>query len=359
VIAVIDSGGLLPLSITAITARLAPQPWIYFESADGAPLTATYGDPQLQRPHYDLEASRRGIPTVAVAQAKWSPATVAPRSSAPGDGVPMAGAPIERKAFRYARTLGAMPRGLTSLVLDAHVLAHSDALRDVRLTDSGGNQIPYLIECRDSPLPIRLAVPGRQSAERNQSVYRFTLPYDALPAGAKLVLRTSARVFDRQVVLRRPADESHGRDAEVIESATWQSSDPDSDPPPLTFAAPARRAHALELEIDEGDNAPLPIVSAELLLPSYALRFVNPGSPLTLLYGNGSIAPPRYDLALLAPRLFGQSSHEVTLAAAEPADGAGTTSRERKIFWIVIAAAAVILLFTLTRLLRGVTAPAS
>ena len=98
---------------------------------------------------------------------------------------------------------------------------------------------------------------------------------------------------------------------------------------------------------------------AELLLPSYALRFVNPGSALTLLYGNPMVSAPRYDLALLAPRLFGQSSHEVTLAAAEPADTAGTTSRERKIFWIVIAAAAVVLLLTLTRLLRGVSAAAS
>ena len=137
------------------------------------------------------------------------------------------------------------------------------------------------------------------------------------------------------------------------------SGDPESDPPPLTLQAPPRNARALELEIDEGDNAPLPIVSAELLLPSYALRFVSPGSPLTLLYGNPSMGPPRYDLALLAPRLFGQSSHEVTLAATEPSDGAGTTSRERTIFWIVIAAAAVVLLLTLTRLLRGVSAPAS
>src|SRR5262249_39410497 len=104
---------------------------------------------------------------------------------------------------------------------------------------------------------------------------------------------------------------------------------------------------------------PLPIITAEVLLPSYALRFINPGSPLTLLYGNPSMQAPRYDLALLAPRLFGQSSHEVTLAAAEPADTAGTTSRERKIFWIVIAAAAVVLLRPLVGFWRTVGAPAS
>lgn len=357
---VVDNGNNPPLSIVRILARLAPQPWIYFESPDGAPIEATYGDPQLEKPHYDLEASRRGIPTTQVAPASWSPANVVTKATTTAaESLPMTGAPVAQKDFRYARTLGAMPRGLTSLVLDAHVLAHSASLDDVRLIDSQGNQIPYLVERRDSPLAIRLSVPRREGLEGNKSVYRFSLPYDSLPSGSRIVIRTDGRVFTRTVVLRKPPDESHGREAEVIETTTWQSSDPDSDPPPLTFDLPSRGARSLELEVDEGDNTPLPIVSAELLLPSYALRFVNPGSALTLLYGNPSALAPRYDIALLAPRLFGESSHEVTLAAAEPADTARTTSPERKIFWAVIAAAAVVLLLTLTRLLRGVSAPAS
>ncbi len=355
----VDNGNNPPLSIEAVVARLAPQPWIYFESTDGALITATYGEPLLQPPHYDLEASRKGVASLAAARAAWSPATAAPREAGAGGAVSLAGAPVDQKDFRYSRTLGAMPRGLTSLVLDAHVLAHSAALGDVRLTDAKANQVPYLVERRDSPLPIHLAVPNREKAKGNRSVYRLTLPYDSLPEGTQLVIRTDAHVFDRGVVLRKPADDSHGRDAEVLESTAWRSSDPESDPPPLTFTASLRGARALELEIDEGDNAPLPIVSAELLVPSYALRFVSPGSPLTLLYGNPSAAPPRYDLALLAPRLFGESSHEVTLAATTPADTSGTTSRERKIFWIVIAAAAAVLLLTLTRLLTGVSAAAS
>jgi hypothetical protein len=265
---------------------------------------------------------------------------------------------VNQKDFRYSRTIGAIPRGLTSLVLDAHVLANSAALNDVRLTDAKGNQVPYLIERRESPLAIRLAVPNRQKGEASESVYALTLPFDSLPSGAEIVIRTDARVFDRNVVLRKPADESHGREAAALEVTNWRSSEPESDPPPLTLNAPGRGARALELVIDEGDNAPLLIVSAELLVPSYALRFVNPGSPLTLLYGNPRATPPRYDLALLAPRLFGESSHEVTLAAGTPSDESGTTSRERKIFWIVIAAAAAVLLLTLTRLLSGVSAAA-
>jgi hypothetical protein len=355
----VDNGSNPPLSIDRIVARLAPQPWIYFESADGAPLTATYGEPSLAAPRYDLEASRRGIPATKTAQAQWSGGLQAAESGGLKPAAPpLAGAPIEVKAFRYSRTIGAIPRGLTSLVLDAHVLSNSAALNDVRLTDAKGNQVPYLVERRDSPLAMRLAVPNRQKGEGSESVYALILPFDSLPSGTQIVIRTDARVFDRNVVLRKPADESHGREAAALEVTNWRSTVPESDPPPLTLNAPERGARALELVIDEGDNAPLPIASAELLVPSYALRFVNPGSPLTLLYGNPTAPPPRYDLALLAPRLFGESSHEVTLAAGTPSDADGTTSRERKIFWIVIAAAAVVLLLTLTRLLSGVSAAA-
>ena len=354
----VDNGNNPPLSIERIVARLAPQPWIYFESADGAPLTATYGDPSLAAPRYDLEASRRGIPATKTAQASWSPAAAAVTVASDGGSVSMGGAPIDQKDFRYSRTIGAIPRGLTSLVLDGHVLANSAALNDVRLIDAKGHQVPYLVERRDSPLAMRLAVPNRQKGEGSESVYALALPFDSLPSGAQMVIRTDARVFDRNIVLRKPADESHGREASALEVTNWRSTEPEADPPPLTLNAPEREARAVELVIDEGDNAPLPIASAELLLPSYALRFVNPGSPLTLLYGNPTAPPPRYDLALLAPRLFGESSHEVTLAAGTPSDADGTTSRERKIFWIVIAAAAVVLLLTLTRLLSGVSAAA-
>jgi hypothetical protein len=45
---------------------------------------------------------------------------------------------------------------------------------------------------------------------------------------------------------------------------------------------------------------------------------------VNLLYGQPGLAPPRYDLSLLAPRLLGEAAREITLApetgatAAEP-----------------------------------------
>lgn len=344
----VDDGNSGPLNIEAVLARFAPLPWIYFETAGGGALTATYGDPSLRAPHYDLEVSRRSIEKTHPAAAAWASAAATAVKAAPPAPLPLVGAPVDPRPFRRSRGVGRVPRGLTSLILDADVLTRSASLDDVRLADPTGGQVPYLLERRDAPLPITLRVPAR-TASGSSSVYRFELPYERFPSGTRLVITTSARVFERRVVLQRPADESHGREAEVLERAEWRSADLDSNPPELTFTAPLS-GNAIELRVDEGDNAPLPITSAQLLLPSYALRFFSNGRPLTLLYDDPAASPPRYDLALLAPRLLGESAREVTMMPLT-VPGKATARKERVIFWGVIAAATVILLVTLARLL--------
>lgn len=348
---VIDDGNSGPLTINAAIARLAPLPWIYFESADGAAITATYGDASLAAPRYDLEASRQSVERMHPVPAQWS-TTTAPRSEdARRAALPLVGATIDRKPFRYSRLVGSLPAGLTVLVLDADVLAHSQSLDDVRLVDSNGKQVPYLLEKRDAPLTITLPVPRRAAGTATTSIYRFALPYDRFPSGTRLIITTSARIFDRSVTLERPADESHGRDPVVLESAQWRSTDPESPVPALTFSAPLIGTSSVELRVDEGDNAPLPITSAQLLLPSYAIRFVSSGTPLTLLYGDPSASAPRYDLALLASQLLSESAHEVSLAPTTPRTNGEPTQRERALFWSVIVAATIVLLITLGRLL--------
>ena len=70
----------------------------------------------------------------------------------------------------------------------------------------------------------------------------------------------------------------------------------------------------------KGTTRALPLERARLLLPSYRLRYFAPaGAALHLLYGRDDLQPPRYDLALLAPRLMGAAATEV---AAGPGVGA-------------------------------------
>src|SRR5512138_790939 len=54
----VEDGDNAPLELVAARAEPTPQPWLYFESADGEPLTAIAGDPERRAPSWDLEAVR-------------------------------------------------------------------------------------------------------------------------------------------------------------------------------------------------------------------------------------------------------------------------------------------------------------
>ncbi|HJT17971.1 MAG TPA: DUF3999 family protein, partial [Thermoanaerobaculia bacterium] len=346
----VDDGNSGPLNIKTVVARFAPLPWIYFETNADA-ITATYGDVSLHAPHYDLEASRRVVEKLQPPQAAWSSSgNPPPPETAPAPALPIEGAPIDRSGYRRSRAIGPVARGLASLLLDADVQAHSDCICGVRLADASNRQVPYIVERRDAPMVIAISIPPR-TVSGTSSIYRFNLPYDRFPEGTKLTLTTNARVFERDVQLRRPADESRGRDSELLGETTWRSADPDSSAPALTFA-PRLTTRSVELRIDERDNAPLPITTAKLLLPSYALRFFGNGSPLTLLYDNPSASAPQYDLALLAPRLLSEPVREIALPAVGAPSPPQSAQKERTVFWSVIGIATLALLVTLGRLLK-------
>jgi len=61
--------------------------------------------------------------------------------------------------------------------------------------------------------------------------------------------------------------------------------------------------------------------------------------------------PPRYDLALLAPRLLAQPARELKLAPIVPSTDPAPEQRERKYFWIAIGVVAIVLLALLAKLL--------
>ena len=348
---VIDDGSNPPLPELTATARFTPQPWIYFESADASPLVARYGDVRLAAPHYDLEAARQYVGRAPVAIAHWSGESSAVVTK-PSEGTPLPafGPVIDRASFRVARPLQNAPRGLVVLSLDADVLSVSRDLADVRIVDATSRQVPYVVEHRDEPLTIRLKVPARSESSAGISRYHLQLPYATLPGGTRLVLTTSARVFERSVRIVRSADEQRGREEIELASADWRNTAPELTAAPLTFDMSLHGIRSIDIVVNEGDNAPLPIASAELLLPSFSLRFNHPGGALAILYGNNEVAAPRYDLALLAPRLLTEPARSITIAKSQTT-GEEAGRNEAKYFWIIIAAAAIVLLVLLARLL--------
>ena len=368
---VVEDGDNPPLALRSARAELSPLPWIFFESPDGATLEARLGDPSRSAPRYDLEALRpelpRARPGIAHAHAAFA-ADPAPAPEAPAVGAAGgAGAPLDANLFRHRRAIPEAPAGLVAVRLDAAVLAGSSDLSDLRVRTPDGRQLPYLLEQRDAPLTAPLVIAAgappnlpRALLRAGVSSHALMLPQPAFPE-TRLVLETSARVFTRRVdVYLDPDSNRPGHRGPVhLASASWAHADPSRPAPPLTFALPALCADRLLVALDDGDNAPLPLAAARLLLPSYRLRFFHPGTDLALLYGADSVGAPRYDLALLAPRLRAASAREVSLgSAAEPPSTVAGADTSRLVFWAVLGAAVLGLLVLVARLVgRGGAAP--
>src|SRR6185503_2108591 len=213
--------------------------------------------------------------------------------------------------------------------------------------------------------PLTLALPLERAPDARDDVaksrYRVRLPYEGLPE-SRLVLRTDARVFVRRVTLEVEPSATQsdarprgvGREGRrVVASAKWVNTDPATPAPALTLDVPALAYAELTLLVDEGDNAPLPIRDASLLLPNYRLRFVRDGrTTLSLLYGRSDVGAPRYDLALVAPRLLGAPAEDVVPSPeGTPVNVTGITPTI--VFWVALGVAVAALLALMVRLLKS------
>jgi hypothetical protein len=368
----IDNGNNPPLALTRVVLEFAELPWIYFESPGGT-LTARYGSPSLPAPRYDLEAVRASIEIDAVKDARWGelgPATSsAPQpQQQPTAATPSAGASIDVKKFRYKRALPPGPAGLVVLPLDAAVLAHSrgpgPSFGDVRVVDEHNKQIPYLVERLEPPLTVDLELhPAKANARElareggpTRSLYSVDLPYADLPS-PRLSLETSARTFTRGVAIGvdRPADRNH-RDPWflMVNAGDWTHADEGQPAPPFELAVNPGSERQLLVVVTEGDNAPLPITRARLLLPSYRLRFFHPGKPLTLMYDRTFEINPTYDLELLAPQLMGAEAREITAAPEAEGSGGGVKPLiSPAVFWAGLGIAVLVLGALIVKLMRS------
>lgn len=368
---VVEDGSNPPLDLRGVSLEFAELPWIYFEAA-GGPLTAQYGRAGATAPKYDLEAARGSLRLADVPEAQWGEprATVETTSPPSQPAFPQSGASIDPATFRHQRAIRTNSAGLFALQLDAAALAHSRGptyrFADVRITDASGRQVPYVLERRDEPISIDLALrPASPQARHlrsepghHRSVYALTLPYRGLPE-ARLVLDTSDRVFRRpvQVVLERPPDRRH-RDAwiAVLADAVWQHADSDVPAPSMLLPIHAGQTTDVLVVLDEGDNRPLAITGARLLLPSWRLRFYSAGESLRLLYGRESLDPPQYDIQLLAGQLMGLEAREVEAAEETAVDTRLPALITPTAFYIALGGAVLVLLGVIAKLVTSTEA---
>jgi hypothetical protein len=116
---------------------------------------------------------------------------------------------------------------------------------------------------------------------------------------------------------------------------------------------PLRSADLLVI-VDEGDNAPLPLEVARILLPSYHVRLYRAaGTPLRVAYGRSDLDRPHYDLALLAPQVLGTPAIDVALGDEQPMANATTAAIvSPRVFWAALIAAVIVLLAVIANLLK-------
>jgi hypothetical protein len=189
------------------------------------------------------------------------------------------------------------------------------------------------------------------TGEGHISRYVVRLPYSRLPE-AQLVLWTTALVFQREIWVEEGPSSDDDRpqaDWRILATAWWSHANPDAEAPPLTLEIGSVHTSLLHVVVDEGDNAPLPIVKPTLLLPAYSVRFVRPKGPLQLVYGNRDAEAPRYDLALVARSLRQVPAEQVVAGAEQPKPSPRLP--DRILFWAVLALAVTVLVALVARLL--------
>ena len=275
------------------------------------------------------------------------------------------GSPLTADTFRVRRAVPSGDPGLVALVVDVSMLAESQGpagqFGDVRILETGGVQVPYLVERRDEPLVVDLNLQPFKPASRdlqsesgrNRSVYVLRLPYERLPS-MRLELETTARVFQRAIrigVERKP--DRHRRDPwfEELASTTWEHANENVPARPLNLKLPPPQGTELLVVVDERDNAALPISAARVLLPSYRLRFYHTGRPLQLLYGRDDLPAPQYDLALLEQQVMSAEAREITATPRDDLEAAKTVKTiPESYFWAGLGIAVVILLALIARL---------
>ena len=188
-------------------------------------------------------------------------------------------------------------------------------LRDVRVIDSDGRQWPYLRS--EGTEPDTLSVPlGRPSVERGSSTY--VIDSDAI---GELTVGTITLHIDSPYVGREY--EVRGIDPSgALNSLMGGDLDrPPGSTAPIELTLRPSRVSRLELVVEDGDETPLEIVSADLQVMSHTLFVAAPPGDYRVLVGNAEASAPEYEIerARRLVMLVRPVDAEAGPAAANPA----------------------------------------
>ena len=307
----IDSNRRSALDVTEVDLVL-PGVHLLVTDAGPGPHTLYAGAPMGTSPLWDLAAATPELARVSVevvepsaprANLAWVPPEVRANLVAPSTEIALDG-------FAWRRPVEG--QGLMRIPLSDDVLAHSRAnLSDLRLVTDDGLQVPYLLRRRGGEHAWEDLETTRTERGKT-SIISITLPYADTPVSS-VHLATSAPVFERQVTLSRPA----GAQLSPLRTVRWVATD---RPGTLGIDVGGRVGATLVIQIENGDDPPLPIDDIEVRWPAWELIAVLPEGPVSLYSGDPRRQAPDYDISLL--------SEEVRVRAVDVATLGDRTSVE-------------------------------
>lgn len=355
-------GGESVPDLGAASARIRV-PWVLFYAATPGPHSLEYGAVGLAQP-----AAPGALP-VALSDAVEVPlgaAVEVPPPPLPAS-LTAPGAALDAAEFKVGwpvAAAGAAPGDLVRLAVPDAVYDVADgSLADLRLL-AGGKRVPHVLRPLAEPVSVttRLGLAPQPMPTAGQSHLLVQLsPYKNLPVGL-VELAAPATPFQRGVTagfLQGAAGPELPRryDLAPLGAATWDCPGVSVQPCRLAFTAAGSESGWLLVAFEDGENAPLPAVDLRAWRQGHELLFPWPGGTVSLLAGQPGLGAPQYDLAAVADQLAVYPTHEarlLTTAPAAPPPSAPVDGPAAEwLLLLAIAAAGLVLLAVLARVLRG------
>lgn len=366
----IEDGDSPPLEALAVAlAYDAPALLFALPAASGdAPSgVLRFGGGRAYVPRYDVAALLRDAATASAGvaepsrlpQARLGPVRRNPAFDARPAlaAVLRPGAPVEIDAWQWQRpvTIPDSPEGLAEIRLGPDDLSRAQtSLGDLRVVDAEGRQWSWIVEPALARASVDLTAGGPRSAD-GRSVWTIALPAAPLVLD-RIVLHPARPVLDRRYTLRTRGDD--GRERVLAEGTLAQDL---RRPRPVAIDFPAARMDRLELEVVDGDDAPIELARVEAALALPSLLVAAPAGRYLLLAGNPDAALPRYEIE--GARSLLRDLRRVPAAPGEGRDNPdwtgtpGGSARRRALLqqaavWGVIVLAVAVLGFVTLRLVR-------
>ena len=358
-ILLIKNGDSPPLPISAVRVERRSVYLVFLARQPGAYHLLT-GNAHCAAPHYDLAALGMNLNGVAASPIQIPPATNNPNYSAPEalPGLEPAGAALDVAQWKFRKPVEISESGVQQIELDLDLLAHAQpGFADLRAM-RGGNQVPYIIQ-RTSIMRSLAPVVAATNDAKNPKLSRWNikLPRASLPL-ARLTCVAQTPLFERSLSLYEQLSDDRGNIyRHDLGGATWAQT-PEHHSKGLALALDGRlQSETLFLETENGDNPPIELEKFQVFYPATRILFkAKSGDGLFLYYGNQRVAPPSYDLSLVADQMLAAGKNVASLSAEEQLKKSSWQENQKPgqggvLFWGILALVVVVLLVTISRLL--------